>query len=316
MSYADSLLSTGERITHRVRQHWFVLLWGARIPIAAILAALLLVVLSQNVTDGNFRTVLGWLTAILFVGGMAFLTWGTLRYLNTEFVLTNRRVVQVEGVVNKRATDSSLEKINDAVLTQSIFGRMFGFGDLDVLTAAEAGIERFRMIIDPIGFKRAMLDAKHEYEVDMERSGWQPSPPIRAATPGGGPAGTSGSGAAARPGTDGDGPVTARASSPAPAEPVLAAAPLPSAEPAVQPPDESGERITPERPVATGPATEQLPPAPSATEAPPPTPPAASPRFDPVEVTLTLANLADLRDRGAISAEEYETKKTDLLGRL
>ena len=55
-------------------------------------------------------------------------------------------VPKVEGVVNKRATDSSLEKINDAVLTQSIFGRIFGFGDLDVLTAAEAGIERFRMI--------------------------------------------------------------------------------------------------------------------------------------------------------------------------
>ena len=36
MSYADSLLSTGERITHRVRQHWLVLLWGARIPIAAV----------------------------------------------------------------------------------------------------------------------------------------------------------------------------------------------------------------------------------------------------------------------------------------
>ena len=44
--------------------------------------------------------------------------------------MTNRRVIQVEGVVNKHATDSSLEKINDAVLSQSIFGRMFGFGDL------------------------------------------------------------------------------------------------------------------------------------------------------------------------------------------
>jgi hypothetical protein len=104
--------------------------------------------------------LLGQLTVVLFVGGLTFLAWGTLRYLNTEFVLTNRRVVQVEGVVNKRATDSSLEKINDAVLSQSIFGRVFGFGDLDILTAAEAGIERFRMIVDPIGFKRAMLDAK------------------------------------------------------------------------------------------------------------------------------------------------------------
>jgi hypothetical protein len=34
------------------------------------------------------------------------------------------------------------------------------------------------------------------------------------------------------------------------------------------------------------------------------------------DVTRTLANLADLRDRGAISAEEYEAKKSDLLGRL
>jgi hypothetical protein len=43
---------------------------------------------------------------------------------------------------------------------------------------------------------------------------------------------------------------------------------------------------------------------------------AESPKVNPDEVTRTLANLADLRDRGAISAEEYEAKKTDLLGRL
>jgi hypothetical protein len=34
------------------------------------------------------------------------------------------------------------------------------------------------------------------------------------------------------------------------------------------------------------------------------------------EVTRTLASLADLRDRGAISAEEYEAKKADLLHRI
>jgi hypothetical protein len=284
MSYADSLLSTGERITHRVRQHWFVLLWGARIPIAAIIAALLIVVLSQNVT-GIARDLLSLLTAVLFIGGLAFLAWGTLRYLNTEFVLTNRRVVQVEGVVNKRATDSSLEKINDAVLTQSIFGRMFGFGDLDVLTAAEAGIERFRMIIDPIGFKRAMLDAKHEYEVDMERSGWQPSPPIRAASSPGGAAATTGAGSQARGGSGSSG------------------APSGSAGPGGG--STAAVADTPPR-VAT--------PAPVSTPTPPPV--AAPPKVNPDEVTRTLANLADLRDRGAISAEEYEAKKTDLLGRL
>jgi hypothetical protein len=34
------------------------------------------------------------------------------------------------------------------------------------------------------------------------------------------------------------------------------------------------------------------------------------------EVTTALGNLADLRDRGAISPEEYEAKKAELLGRL
>jgi hypothetical protein len=34
------------------------------------------------------------------------------------------------------------------------------------------------------------------------------------------------------------------------------------------------------------------------------------------EVTRALASLADLRDRNAISAEEYDEKKADLLQRL
>ena len=42
----------------------------------------------------------------------------------------------------------------------------------------------------------------------------------------------------------------------------------------------------------------------------------AAAKADPDEVTRTLANLADLRDRGAITAAEYEAKKADLLSRL
>ena len=41
--------------------------------------------------------------------------------------------------------------------------------------------------------------------------------------------------------------------------------------------------------------------------------PAAGPTED---VTETLAKLADLRDKGVITAEDYEAKKTELLGRI
>ena len=58
---------------------------------------------------------------------------------------------------------------------------MFGFGDLEILTAADTGVDRFQMIRNPIGFKKAMLDAKHEYERDVAGSGtYAPSPPLRS----------------------------------------------------------------------------------------------------------------------------------------
>jgi hypothetical protein len=80
-------------------------------------------------------------------------------------------------VINKKTTDSSLEKINDAILTESVFGRMFGFGDLDVLTASEQGIERLRMLRDAKEFKIAMIEAKHELEIDISRP---TMPPLRS----------------------------------------------------------------------------------------------------------------------------------------
>ena len=120
--------------------------------------------------------ILGWVTLLLFVAGLVMLVWGWLRYRNEEYVITNRRIIHAEGVINKKATDSSLEKINDAILTESIFGRMFGFGDLEVLTASETGIERLRMLRDAKTFKKAMLDAKHELEIDLARP---TMPPLR-----------------------------------------------------------------------------------------------------------------------------------------
>lgn len=250
MSYADGLLSTGERIAHREKQHWFVFVWGAKIAVGAIILGLVLLILSQDLAAEQ-RTIVGILVAVLVIGGLGVLGWHMLRYLNQEYVLTNRRVLQVAGVLNKTSNDSSLEKINDASLSQSVFGRIFGFGDLDILTAAESGIERFRMIRNPVGFKKAMLDAKHEYERDLAGTGFAPSPPLRSE----------------------------------PSPPRQVAAP-----PEGTVGDETVSAGTPRRPPPTALSSD--------------------------EVTRTLSSLADLRDRGAISPEEFERKKADLLSRL
>ena len=177
-NYAESLLASGERVVRREHQHWFILVANTRYAILALIGAALLTFVSVWFgIDGVLWQALGVLTLVLFVYGVAAFLWGILRYRNEEYLITNRRLIHAEGVVNKKTTDSSLEKINDAVLTESMFGRMFGFGDLDVLTASEEGIERLRMLRDAKDFKKAMIEAKHELEVEVARP---VMPPIRS----------------------------------------------------------------------------------------------------------------------------------------
>ncbi len=62
-----------------------------------------------------------------------------LDWTNRQFIITNRRVIQVSGFINKNVTDSSLEKVNDVKLAQSFWGRLFDYGDVEILTASELG---------------------------------------------------------------------------------------------------------------------------------------------------------------------------------
>ncbi len=84
----------------------------------------------------------------------------TLRWLNVVNVVTTRRVIQVHGVFSKTSLDSSLEKVNDVLLSEPLLGRLLGFGHLRILTASEAGINALRYLPAPLAFKRHLLEAK------------------------------------------------------------------------------------------------------------------------------------------------------------
>jgi hypothetical protein len=227
--YADTLLSDGERIVLRTRQHWFATIVDGRIPWALFIAALVLLYL--RVQPGMNETValgLGYLVLALLVISVVMLARLYWAWSAQDYIVTNRRVLKVEGILNKRSADSSLEKINDAVLEQNLIGRIFGYGDLDILTAADESVDQYRMLDRAPNFKKIMLDQKHLLEEDLTR---MPSPPMRAP------------------------------------QPPLAAAP--------------GVRA-----------------------------------MSSDEVTKALGDLAGLRDRGAITTEEYEAKKQELLARL
>ncbi len=231
MRYADTLLADGERIALRTRQHWLAPLLDARYAVLLLVASAVVWVfgvgLSSEGALGGLRTIIGWASIAGLLAGVAWLGRVYWNWYAQDYIITNRRVLKVEGIVNKRSADSSLEKINDAVLEQSLLGRLLGFGNLDILTAAEVAIDRYQMLNDAPAFKREMLNQKQALEMELVRG---VTPPLRAAAPGN-------SAGSMRP-------------------------------------------------------------------------------MSPEEITQTLARLADLRDQGAISADDYEAKKSELLARL
>ena len=178
--YADRLLADGERVALRGRQHMLATIIEGRIPWALFALSIVLLLLDLQLEPSGVRDLFGWFGLALLVIGLVWLAYVYLNWFSQDYLVTNRRVVKVEGILSKRAADSSLEKINDAVLQQSVLGRMLGYGDLDILTANEQSVDRYRMLSEAQTFKRTMLDEKHKLEQDAFQI---PAPPLRAAPP-------------------------------------------------------------------------------------------------------------------------------------
>jgi uncharacterized membrane protein YdbT with pleckstrin-like domain len=158
--YLKQLLGRNEQVLFLTRQHWSVLAAEILSESVLTLALIVLVSLVWNLW-GSALAALGYLVLIF---PLVSLTRDVLLWSNRQFVITNRRVIQVAGVVHKDVIDSSLEKVNDVKMEQTALGRLLDYGDLEILTASELGVNLFHRIAHPIQFKTAMLNAREQLE--------------------------------------------------------------------------------------------------------------------------------------------------------
>jgi uncharacterized membrane protein YdbT with pleckstrin-like domain len=161
-TYVESLMGHKERILLVAHQHWFALLN------AIALEAILIIVLVLGVVFAMAYysvAVFGFILVLVPLIGMIrdILIW-----YNRQYIVTNRRVMQISGIFSKKVVDSSLEKVNDIKMNQSFFGRLFDYGNIEILTASELGVDRFERIANPIKFKTTMLNAKEDLNVEED----------------------------------------------------------------------------------------------------------------------------------------------------
>ena len=161
--YVESLLGEREKIILIAHQHWFILVRAIVLEIIIILILIALTIIAGAYLT-EFALLIGAVGTILLLLPLSTMIRDILDWTNRQFIVTNRRVIQISGILNKNVTDSSLVKVTDVKLEQSAFGRLFNYGDIEILTASEFGVNLFRRIEEPIIFKIAMLNAKEQLE--------------------------------------------------------------------------------------------------------------------------------------------------------
>jgi len=169
IEYVRRQLGGAEEILFTERHHWvfFVTQMIKWILVAAVVVVLVVLLRVWWLPDAGW---LWWLLLVFLVPAVR-VVWGFLSWRVNIYVLTNRRVIESTGVLSKRVADSSLEKLTDIVLKQSIPGRVLDYGDVIVLTASAAvGISGLKQIRHPAEFKRRMLDAKERLERELGAS--------------------------------------------------------------------------------------------------------------------------------------------------
>jgi uncharacterized membrane protein YdbT with pleckstrin-like domain len=166
----EQQLQPGEEILYRVQTTRISLIPRAALTVLAAAGALV----AWHAAYQPLAVALGAIAAVLAVWTL----WRLLLLRSNEYVLTTHRLIQQSGFLAKRSMDIRLDKINNVEHRQTLWGRILGFGDLEIDTASENGAGLFPNINHPLDFKRAILAAVEDYRARLFRpQAIQPSAP-------------------------------------------------------------------------------------------------------------------------------------------
>ena len=104
-------------------------------------------------------TLLGLVTAGLFILAIVWFPLQAIRWVKRRYLITDRRVLYVEGWLRRNSMDAGLSMITDVTFRETFLGRHLGFADLVIATAANRPLH-FRDIRDAVDFKKAIMAAQ------------------------------------------------------------------------------------------------------------------------------------------------------------
>ena len=140
MSYISKNLQPNETIEYKADIHWFIFV----MPIVLLLLGTLFY---PTKTPTTHYVGLG-----LLILGVFYLIKRLLLKMGTEYVVTNKRVILKSGILSRDALELMLNKCEGLRISQSIMGRIFGFGSILVTTGGVTN--SFKFVANPTKIRK------------------------------------------------------------------------------------------------------------------------------------------------------------------
>jgi len=141
-------LKKDENVVLVIRPHWLLLVWPVILTVIGLMLGIYL---------GGY----GYIIPLVLI---CYLLYKIIQRNNNLWAVTNLRIIDEDGVFSVNSKESPLDKINNVTYNQSLWGRMFDFGNVQIQTAAEIGSTTNYMVEKPNKLKDTITTMQEEYK--------------------------------------------------------------------------------------------------------------------------------------------------------
>jgi uncharacterized membrane protein YdbT with pleckstrin-like domain len=143
-----TLLKKDEIIVMKTKPHWYTL----GIPFLIMLTGFLV------------GFLIGGYAFIVTLLSIGYFYYEIVKRNNNLWVVTNLRVIDEFGVFSNNSKESPLDKINNVTYKQTFWGKIFGFGNVQIQTAAEIGATTYFAVERPKELRDSITRMQEEYK--------------------------------------------------------------------------------------------------------------------------------------------------------
>lgn len=145
MSYIDNNLMNGENLLYRGKLHWAVFLWPVILFVIGIFFC------NIGGRDNGFFGGM-FIFAAIITGVMALI-----KYRNSEFGITNKRVIVKVGFVGRKSLEILLSKVEGIQVNQGALGSILNYGS--IIVSGTGGTKNpFHKIAEPLEFRKKVQE--------------------------------------------------------------------------------------------------------------------------------------------------------------